>query len=80
MDRFLCDFDGMIFAVDPGNSRLGAFNSRLGRREFPFCAATGIGSQRFDLLYSFSGQTTVEWGKSARFPVSTGKTGNLVSG
>src|SRR6266700_461195 len=80
MERFLCDFDRMIFAVNPGNSRFGAFNSRLGRREFPFRAATGISSQRADLANLFWGKTTGEREKWMKFPVSTGKTGNLVYG
>jgi hypothetical protein len=75
MDRFLCDFDRMIFAVDPGNSRFVASNPRLGRREFPFCAATGIGSQRADLAHPFRGQTTAEWDKSSKFRFRREKTG-----
>ncbi len=71
------------FAVRPSNllrfnSRFGEFSSRLGRLEFPVRVATGIGSQRLDFPHRFRGQTAVAWGKSVKFPVSTGKTGNCV--
>src|SRR6266851_4122625 len=59
------------------NSRFGKFNSRLGRREFPVSAATGICRQGLDLPDGFCGQTADKWGKSTKFPVSTGKTANL---
>jgi hypothetical protein len=60
------------------NSRFGAFISRLGRRKFPVCAATGTRVQGFDLAYRFHGEMAVIRGKSTKFPVSTGKTGNFV--
>jgi hypothetical protein len=60
------------------NSRFGEFNSRLGWLEFPVRAATGIGWQRLDLPHRFRGHRAVVRGKSAKFPVSTGKTGNVV--
>jgi len=59
------------------NSRFGKFNSRFGRREFQVRAATGISSQGLDLPRRFRSQTDVIWAKSMKFPVSTGKTGNL---
>src|SRR5713101_5474035 len=59
------------------NSRFGDFNSRLGRRKFPLRAATGISWQALDLAHCFYGQMAVIWAKSTKFPVSTGKTGNL---
>jgi hypothetical protein len=59
------------------NSRLGEFDSRLGGREFPVSAATGIRSQRVDLPHYFFSQTAIIRGKSTKFPVSTGKTGNI---
>src|SRR6266446_1133209 len=65
-----------FFAI---NSRFGEFNSRLGRHKFPVRSATGIGSQAIDLLCRFSGPTALAWVKSQKFPVSTGKTGNLAS-
>src|ERR1700674_139154 len=37
------------------NSRFGAFISRLGRRKFPACAATGTRVQGFDLAYRRNG-------------------------
>jgi hypothetical protein len=74
----LCDFDAEPehFAE---NSRFGKFNSRFGRRQFPVRAAAGIRSQRLDLPYPCYGQTAVTRGKSMKFPVSTGKTGNSAS-
>src|SRR6266436_922395 len=57
------------------NSRFSAFNSRLGRHQFPFRAATGINSQGIDMPYCFQSQTTVAPAKSTKFPVSTGKPG-----
>jgi len=59
------------------NSRFGEFNSRLGGREFPVSTATGIFSQRFDLPHPFSSQPAIIRGKSKKFPVSAGKTGNI---
>src|SRR5882724_1285048 len=41
------------------NSRFGVFDSRLGRRKFPFSPTTGIGRQGLDLARRFCGQTTV---------------------
>jgi hypothetical protein len=61
----------------PNNSRFGEFNSRLGRREFPVCVATGIRLQGLDLAYRFHVETVAIRGKSTKFPVSTGKTGNF---
>jgi hypothetical protein len=61
------------------NSRLGEFNSRLGGREFPVSTAAGICSQGCDLPHYFFSQTAVIRGKSKKFPVSTGKTGNIAS-
>jgi hypothetical protein len=60
----------------PDNSRFGGFGSRLGPREFPVRIATGIRSQALDSAPRFCGQTAALWGKSMKFPVSTGKTGN----
>jgi hypothetical protein len=66
-----------IVSSNSRNSRFGEFNSRLGCREFPVRAATGIRSQRFDLPYGFRGQTTVLWGKSTIFSVRREKPGIL---
>src|SRR5260370_10870088 len=63
--------------ISADNSRFGEFNSRLGRPEFPVCAATGIRSQALDLAHRSRSQIAVVWAKSTTFPVSTGKTGNL---
>jgi len=61
------------------NSRLGEFYSRLGGREFPVRAATGIRSEGFVLPYYYSRRTAIVRAKSTKFPVSTGKTGNIAS-
>jgi hypothetical protein len=58
-------------------SRLGGFNSRLGRREFPFYSATGIGRQPFDLTYRFLRPNGGFVGKIDEIPVPTGKNGNF---
>jgi hypothetical protein len=50
------------------NSLLGTFNSLLGRRKFPACAATGIGSQQLDLPHPFSYQNGDLGAKSTKFP------------
>jgi len=57
------------------NSRFGGFNSRLGRFEFPFTTATGIGSQEIDFVQIFRGQTAALSGKSAKFPAQREKPG-----
>ena len=62
----------------PNNSRFGEFNSRLGRREFPVCAATGIRLQGLDLAYRFHVGTAVIRGKSTKFPVRREKPGILL--
>ena len=54
-----------VFAVIP---RFGEFNSRLGGCKFPVRFITGIRGLRLDLLHRFCSQTTVAWGKSAKFP------------
>ena len=59
------------------NSRFGDFNSRLGRREFPVRAATGICCQGLDLPHRLRGQTAVSRGKSTKFPVRREKPGIL---
>jgi len=60
----------------PDNSRFGEFNSRLGSRESPIGIAAGIRSQALDLAPRFCGREAGLSGKSMKFPVSTGKTGN----
>jgi hypothetical protein len=62
------------------NSRFGVFNSRLGRFEFPVGAATGIGSQGFDLPHGFLRQTVVIWGESKKFPDRREQPGILPAG
>jgi len=66
-----------IVGSNSRNSRFGEFNSRLGRREFPVRAATGIRSQRFDLPCGFRGQTMFLLGKSTIFPARREKPGIL---
>jgi hypothetical protein len=57
------------------NSRFGAFSSRLGRRQFPFSPATGIGGQGLDLVRCFRHQNGRYRGKSPKFPVPREKPG-----
>jgi hypothetical protein len=59
------------------NSRFGKFNSRLGRREFPVSAATGICRQWLDFPRGFSGQRTVPARESMKFPFQREKPGIL---
>jgi hypothetical protein len=58
------------------HSRFGAFNSRLGRGEFPVRAATGIRRQEVDFARFLRGQMAVERGKTTKFPVQREKPGN----
>jgi hypothetical protein len=51
------------------NSRFGVFNSRLGRRQFPFSPTTGIGRQGLDLVRCLRHQNGRYRGKSEKFPV-----------
>jgi hypothetical protein len=60
------------------NSRFGVFNSRLGRRQFPFSPATGIGRQGLDLVRCLRHQNGRYRGKSAKFPVPREKPGILL--
>jgi hypothetical protein len=59
------------------SSRFGRFNSRLGRREFPVRAATGICRQGVDLPAVFLGKTAVAGAKSTKFPSEREKPGTL---
>jgi hypothetical protein len=59
------------------NSRFGAFNSRLGRREFPVRSATGIRTQRYDLPNLFVSANGGYGRNSDNIPVIAGKTGNI---
>jgi hypothetical protein len=52
------------------NSRFGVFNSRLGRRQFPFSPATGIGRQGLDLARCLRRQNGRYRRKSAKFRYS----------
>ena len=61
------------------NSRLCAFNSRLGRREFPVRSATGIRTQRYDLPNLLGRQTAVAGRKATKFPLLREKPGILPS-
>jgi hypothetical protein len=75
---FLLIFDWCWAAVGDllgHNSRLGVFNSRLGRRKFPFQEATGIGRQELDLLYRFRSPNGGFQAKSKKFPVQREKSG-----
>jgi hypothetical protein len=56
-------------------SRLGGFNSRLGRQKFPIGLPTGIPPQAIDLSCDFCGKTAVVGGKSTKFPVQREKPG-----
>ena len=59
------------------NSRLGAFNSRLSRREFPVRSATGIRTQRYDLPNLLCRQIAVAGRKATKFPLLREKPGML---
>jgi hypothetical protein len=59
-----------IFPVRPNYSPVMRDNS-------PVLAATGICRQPIDLLKHFCGRTALLSGKSKKFPVQTGKTGNF---
>jgi hypothetical protein len=61
------------------NSRLGAFNSRLGRREFPVRSATGIRTQRYDLPNLLRRQMAVSGANATTFPLLREKPGILHS-
>jgi hypothetical protein len=61
------------------NSRLGAFNSRLSRSEFPVRSATGIRTQRYDLPNVSCRQTAVTGRKGTKFPLLREKPGMLHS-
>jgi hypothetical protein len=61
------------------NSRLGAFNSRLGRREFPVRSAMGIRPQRYDLPKLLRRQMAVSSATATTFPLLREKPGILHS-
>jgi hypothetical protein len=61
------------------NSRLGAFNSRLGRREFPVRSATGMRTQRYDLPNLLCRQMAVAGANATTFPLLREKPGILPS-
>ena len=61
----------------PLYSRFGAFIPRLSPCKFPVYSATGIRWQDPDLAHLFCGQNGGRAGKTKKFPVLSGKTGNL---
>ncbi len=61
----------------PYNSRFGAFHSRLGQVNSRFRLLPEFSYKSLIYLTVFAAQTAVARGKSMKFPVSTGKTGNF---
>jgi hypothetical protein len=66
-----------IIGGNSRNSRLGEFNSRLGRGEFPVRPATGIHRQPTDFAYPFSRPNGSSFEEIAKIHGSTGITGNV---
>jgi hypothetical protein len=64
-----------IVGINSRNSRLGEFNSRLGRQKFPVRGATGIRWQPFDSACYFFKQTAVLGPQSKKFPDQREKPG-----